>query len=203
MMNMQENACPEARPGWLGYIGVEDADATAAAVEAKGGRIRRAPEDIPGYGRFAVLADPQGAVFCVIAPAKDYAGKPSPVHRPGVPGFGGWHELYADDREKAFDFYSSLFGWTKDQAIDLGENGIYQLFAIGGVPSGGIMTRCAQMPGPAWSYYFNVESIETAVGRIRDAGGQIMMGPHPVPGGQWIVIGLDPQGLPFALVGAK
>lgn len=201
--SMPEHACAEDRPGWLGYIGVENADATAASVEAKGGRVHRAPQEIPGYGRFAVLADPQGAAFCIIAPAKDMAATPSPVHRPGVPGFGGWHELYTGDREKAFDFYSSLFGWTKDRAMDIGEMGIYQLFAIGGLPSGGMMTRCGEMPGPAWNYYFNVESIEAATNRIRDAGGQVLMGPHQVPSNDWIVMGLDPQGLPFSAVGPK
>jgi predicted enzyme related to lactoylglutathione lyase len=203
MTSPEETCSAGARPAWLGYIGVENADATAEAVAERGGRVLRAPQDIPGYGRFAVLADPQGAAFCVIAPTKDYAGKPSPAHRPGVPGFGGWHELYANDREKAFDFYSSLFGWTKDQAIDLGENGVYQLFAIGDVVSGGVMTRCGETPKPAWNYYFNVESVEAAISRIRDGGGEILMGPHQVPGGGWIVVARDPQGVPFSLVGAK
>ncbi len=199
VMNMPEGACEEARPGWLGYIGVEDADACAKAVEAKGGRIHRAPQDIPGYGRFAVLADPQGAAFCVIAPGKDHIGTPSRAHRPGVPGFGGWHELYADDLDTAFDFYSGLFGWTKDQAVDLGEMGVYQLFAIDGASAGGMMTCCGQTPGPRWNYYFNVESIEAAAARIRDAGGQLLMEPHQVPSGSWILMALDPQGVVFSL----
>ena len=51
------------RPCWTGYIAVDDVDAYAARVKAAGGVIRRAPEDIPGVGRFAVAADPHGAVF--------------------------------------------------------------------------------------------------------------------------------------------
>lgn len=200
---MPENACAEDRPGWLGYIGVADADATAAAVEAKGGRVYRAPEDIPGYGRFAVLADPQGAAFCIIAPPAEMQGTPSRVHRPGVPGFSGWHELYAEDREQAFEFYSSLFGWTKDQAVDLGPMGLYQLFAIDGAAAGGMMTRCPDVPAPGWNYYFNVESVEAATARIGGAGGRILMGPHQVPGGGWIVTALDPQGVAFSLTGPK
>lgn len=204
LMNLPEDACAAgARPGWLGYIGVEDADECAKSVEAKGGRIHRAPEDIPGYGRFAVLADPQGATFCVIAPGKEHSSAPTEAHRPGVPGFGGWHELYADDLEAAFDFYSGMFGWRKDQAVDLGEMGVYQLFAINGVQAGGMMKRPPNMPAALWNYYFNVESIEAAAARVREAGGQICMGPHQVPGGAWILMAFDPQGAMFSLVGPK
>lgn len=204
MMKLPEEACKSgARPGWFGYIGVNDADECAKNVEAKGGRIYRAPEDIPGYGRFAVLADPQGAVFCVIAPSEEYKDASSDAHKPGVPGFGGWHELDANDIETAFEFYSSLFGWTKDQVIDLGDMGVYQLFAINGVLSGGMMKRPPQMPAPCWNYYFNVESAKGAAERIRDAGGQVVMGPHQVPGGSWILMALDPQGVLFCLTSLK
>lgn len=204
MMKLEEDACKAgARPGWLGYVGVKDADECANSVSAKGGRTHCAPQDIPGYGRFAVLADPQGAVFCVIAPSEAQAGSSSDVWRPGVPGFGGWHELYAEDIEPAFDFYSSLFGWQKDQAVDLGEVGVYQLFAIDGVQAGGLMKRPPQMPVPCWNYYFNVESVGAAATSIRNAGGQVMMGPHQVPGGSWIVMALDPQGVMFSLTSQK
>lgn len=203
-MTLPKEACEAgARPGWLGYIGVADADERAKSVEAKGGRILRAPQDIPGYGRFAVLADPQGAVFCIIAPGKEHIESPARVHRPGVPGFGGWHELFTDDPEAAFEFYSSAFGWTKDQAVDLGELGVYQLFAIDGVPAGGIMKRPPNIPAPTWNYYFNVEAIDAAADRTREGGGQILMGPHQVPGGAWIVVALDPQGVPFFLLGPR
>lgn len=204
LMTLPDDACNAgARPAWLGYIGVENADDCAKRVEAKGGRIHHGPEDIPGYGRFAVLADPQGATFCIIAPSEQYKGSASEVHRPGVPGFGAWHELYADDAEAAFDFYSGMFGWKKDQAVDLGEMGVYQLFAINGVQAGGMMKRPPNMPMPVWNYYFNVDGIDAAATRVREAGGQVCMGPHQVPGGAWILMGLDPQGVLFSLTSAK
>jgi predicted enzyme related to lactoylglutathione lyase len=53
-------------PHWLTYFTVEDADATAEAASAAGGKVIMPPMDIPNTGRFAVLADPQGAVFAVI-----------------------------------------------------------------------------------------------------------------------------------------
>jgi len=50
---------------WLVYFAVDDCEATAKRAQATGGRINVPPTPIP-VGKFSVLADPQGAVFCVI-----------------------------------------------------------------------------------------------------------------------------------------
>jgi len=54
-------------PVWGCYVTVDDTDATARQCVDLGGKVIHGPEDIPGVGRFAVLADPQGAVVHVIA----------------------------------------------------------------------------------------------------------------------------------------
>jgi len=194
-----------ARPGWIGYVAVEDVDAVSARVKEAGGIIRRAPDDIPGIGRFAIVADPQGATFALFKGSGAEPHHPRPA--PCTPGLPGWHELHAADRESAFAFYTGLFGWTKTDAVDLGPMGIYQLFttgeAAGGVSVGGMMTKPEAMPAPCWLYYFNVEDIDAAAGRVTGSGGRILNGPHQVPGGSWIVQGLDPQGAMFALVGPR
>ncbi|WP_211462281.1 VOC family protein [Collimonas silvisoli] len=186
-----------ARPCWSGYIAVSDVDAYAARVAAAGGAIRRPPDDIPGVGRFAVAADPDGAPFILFKGNSD--AEPTPAAA-GTPGHIGWHELHAGDGEKAFAFYAGLFGWTKDEAIDMGPMGVYQTFASGGPAIGGMMTKTPDMPVPCWLYYVNVAGIDAAVTRINQGGGKVIMGPHQVPGGKWIVQGLDPQGAMFALV---
>lgn len=189
-----------ARPVWMGYVGVDDVDAYAAKVKAAGGAIHRASEDIPGIGRFAVVADPQGAAFILFRGTSDEAPTPA---TPGTPGRIGWHELRAADGGKAFEFYAGLFGWAKAEAIDMGPMGVYQLFATGDGPVGGMMTKSPEMPAPAWLYYFNVDAIDAAVARTKDAGGQILSEPMQVPGGSWIAQALDPQGAMFAMVAAK
>ena len=148
-----------ARPGWMGYIGVDDVDAYAARVKAAGGAIHRAPQDIPGIGRFAVASDPQGAAFILFKGSTD--AEPAPV-APGTSGHIGWHELHASDHESAYAFYSGMFGWTKGEAIDMGPMGVYQLFATGGDAAaggavGGMMNKMPDMPMPFWLYYFNVD----------------------------------------------
>jgi predicted enzyme related to lactoylglutathione lyase len=53
-------------PHWMPYFQVNDCDGTAANATAGGGQIHVSPSDIPNVGRFAMLADPQGAAFSVI-----------------------------------------------------------------------------------------------------------------------------------------
>ncbi len=195
---------PDARekgapPRWTGYIAVGEVDGTAARVAQAGGSIHHGPAEIPGVGRFAVVADPQGAMFVLFKGN----GEPAPQGAPGAPGHIGWHELHAADWESAFAFYSGLFGWTKAEAVDMGPIGTYQTFATGGAPVGGMMTKFPAEPRPSWLYYVNVEEIDAAAARVKQGGGQVVNGPQQVPGGSWIVHGLDPQGAQFALVGPR
>ena len=186
-----------ARPAWIGYIAADDVDAMAARVMGAGGAIHCGPDDIPGVGSFAKVTDPQGAAFTLFRPLD---GGPAPPPAGATPGRVGWHELHAADREAAFAFYAGLFGWTKAEAIDMGPMGIYQLFATGGAAAGGMMTKMEAMPAPFWLYYFNVDDIDAAMTRAKGAGGQVVHGPHEVPGGSWIARCVDPQGAMFAMV---
>ena len=54
-----------------------------------------------------------------------------------------------------------------------------------------------------WRYYVRVPSISAAKDVIEQKGGAVHMGPHQVPTGEWIIIGSDPQGAEFALVGGE
>lgn len=202
LMALPEEACAMgARPGWLGYVAVADVDSTAAQVQAAGGQVHKPPQDIPGVGRFAVVADPGGANFCLF---QGLPGDTPPAAPPGTPGTMGWHELHAGDQTREWTFYSGLFGWTKDTAMDMGAMGVYQLFKTGGADAvGGMMNRMPEVPQPFWLYYVNVEAIDAAVARIAAAGGQVINGPMEVPGGSWIVNAMDPQGAMFALVAPR
>jgi hypothetical protein len=196
---------PDARaagspPGWIGYVAVDDVDATAARMQSLGGTVPVPPRDIPGVGRFAVLADPQTAVLAVLTPSTTGPDEPADLR---APGRIGWHELLAADRESAFAVYSALFGWQKTEAVDLGVMGLYQLFSAGGQKIGGMFTKPPTVPVPFWLTYVNVGDIDAAVARVTASGGTILNGPLQVPGGDWILHGLDPQGAMFALLGQR
>jgi predicted enzyme related to lactoylglutathione lyase len=187
------------RPVWLGYIGVSDADAAAKRVAEAGGAIHRGPDDIPGVGRFAVVADPGGAVFQLLAPLPRQDAPP-PMDLAAL-GFVSWHELYTSSgQEAAFRFYSGQFGWETADIMDMGLMGKYRIFSVDGVPMGGMMDKPGNVPASVWGFYVNVDGIDAAVARIEANGGQTLMGPQEVPGGRWTVQALDPQGAAFALV---
>ncbi|MBN9550558.1 MAG: VOC family protein [Alphaproteobacteria bacterium] len=183
-------------PAWLGYIHTKDVDASTQALKDAGGAIHRAPSDIPGVGRFAVVADPQGAAFMFLQP--DQPDQP-PVPAT-TPGHIGWHELYTSDWRAAFDFYSHQFGWQSAGDFDMGEMGIYKTFSAGPESGGGMMNKPPQIPVPFWQFYFNVDAIDAAAKRVTDNGGKVLMGPMDVPSGQWIIQCQDPQGAHFALL---
>ncbi|MFG1395623.1 VOC family protein [Roseixanthobacter pseudopolyaromaticivorans] len=187
-------------PNWTGYVHVDDVDATAERSKTLGGALIFAPRDIPGVGRFAVIGDPQGAVISLFK-WEDESAHPLPDQM--AKGNVGWHELLARDWEAALPFYAELFGWQKDQAVDMGPMGTYQLFGQGGNAFGGMFTKPDAVPMPFWLYYFVVGDIDEAGARVKASGGQVINGPMPVPGGAFILQALDPQGAMFALVGGR
>ncbi len=202
VMELPEDArAAGAPPHWLAYIGTDDIDATVARATELGGTVMHPRTDIPNAGSFAVLADPQGAVFAV------YSGgdTDAPEHAEGPPTVGSfsWHELATTDFEDAFHFYSDLFGWHKNDAVDMGEHGTYQLYGRGEFEYGGMFNKTEDMPGPtgppAWQYYISVEDVNTAVETVKELGGQVLMGPHEVPDGDLIAQCQDPQGAFFAV----
>lgn len=202
LMDLPEQARKMGTPsGWMGYISVGDVDAAAAKVTSLGGTVHVQPADIPEVGRFAVVSDPQKAAFTLFRPLPMQAPPEDP--EPGTPGYIGWHELYAVDWEKEFDFYSAMFGWQKGDPMDMGEMGIYQLFTTGGPPIGGMFNKPRSMPSPFWLFYFNVDDIDGALIRVEGSGGKLLNGPMQVPGGDWIAQCKDPQGAMFALVGKR
>lgn len=67
MMDVTGRVPDEVPAQWLVYFAVPDTDAALASTTAGGGTAMVGPVDIPDMGRFAVLTDPQGAVFAVIA----------------------------------------------------------------------------------------------------------------------------------------
>ena len=190
-----------AHPTWLGYIHVPDVDAAAREIEQAGGKTLMT-HDIPNVGRIAMVTDPQGAPFYImkpIPPADDPNAK-SDVFDPKATQRCRWNELSTSDPAGARNFYGDRFGWTSDNFMPMGDQGEYRFIEQNGVTIGAIAgTMNGQQPH--WRYYFGVPSIAKAKETAQANGGKIVMGPMEVPGGDHIVIGIDPQGAEFALVG--
>ncbi|MGE0310814.1 MAG: VOC family protein [Lautropia sp.] len=187
-------------------MAVDDVDAAAAQTRILGGQVLVPPQDIPGVGRFSIVSDSQGAVLALSKGTPSDGAEPPPPPAPGTPGHIGWHELHTARIDAALAFYGELFGWRKGETMDMGPNGVYQLFATGAQGENADGGMVLQEPGaarPYWLYYVNVASVDTSLARIRAGGGKVLVEPHQVPGGSWIVLAVDPQGAAFAVAGRR
>jgi predicted enzyme related to lactoylglutathione lyase len=184
-----------APPHWMGFVGVAVVDQTAERVKALGGQVYVPPTDIPGAGRFALLADPQGATFGVHQGMTD---------QPPMTGLGtfGWSELMSADPDAGFAFYSELFGWQKSTAMDMGDMGTYQMFGPTADPNdmiGGMMRKPTGMPVSAWLHSVRVPSADEAAEVVKAHGGQVMNEPMDIPGGGRAAAFTDAQGAAFGV----
>jgi predicted enzyme related to lactoylglutathione lyase len=196
VMQLPDEVVKQGGPShWLTYIETQEVDESFAQAATLGARTFVPPTDIPDVGRFAVMADPQGALFALFTPLGDQR-----MVEPTMGEFS-WHELMTTSSNDGFAFYEALFGWKKTSAMDMGPQGIYQMFGLSSdVPVGGVYTIPEGMgASPNWLPYIHVENADAAAERVTQLGGTIKNGPMEVPGGDRIAICADLQGCVFAV----
>jgi uncharacterized protein len=181
---------PEGVPNhWIGHVLVDSADETAEKVKAAGGTILMDPMDIPEVGRFAPIADPQGAVVSAFQPAGD---GPTPE------GVFVWDELGTQDVEAAERFYGAVFGWT---STDMGEEyGGYKIFQIGETRVAGAMKLRDSSAPSGWAPYIAVDDADATVDKGKKLGGSALLEPMDVPAVGRIAVLSDPQGAVFGII---
>jgi predicted enzyme related to lactoylglutathione lyase len=204
---------PDGAPSaatWNTYIWVDSADETAAKAGAAGGSVLAEPFDVMNAGRMAVLADPEGAAFCVWQPG-DHKGA-QVVNEHGSLNF---NTLATRDQAAAETFYGAVFGW-KTLTIPAGVEwtlpgygdhleektpGLREQMAQMGAPEGFIdvvaaLTPLADGESAHWSVTFAVDDVAAVAAKARELGGQVVSGPTDVPWARQAVI-TDPQGATF------
>ncbi|HTX23380.1 MAG TPA: VOC family protein [Steroidobacteraceae bacterium] len=194
MMKLPAESAANGGSHWVAYVGVRDIEATVAAVPRLGGRVVKAPTQIPDGGRYALLMDPQNGLFGIFTPAS------SGMSGPEAQEFA-WHELATADHSAAFRFYHELFGWEQLAIHDMGPAGSYLIFGRHGERLGGMFSRPSTMASswPHWLLYASVPSAAKAAEATTAAGGRVVNGPMQVPGGSWIAQLVDPQGAAIAV----
>jgi len=200
-----DKTSPGTPPHWLASIAVPSVDDSVRQAIRLGGKLLTRPMDIPETGRYAKIADPQGAVVALFAPLHPAAAT---VFTPKLSEFS-WHELVTTNHEAAFAFYSALFGWERMGEHDVGAPvGTYLLFGQPGdqpagaepLAYGGMYSTSPAIPmPPSWLYYIHVPSADDAAKTVTALGGQVLNGPMEVPGGDSIAQCMDPQGAMFAV----
>ncbi len=183
-------------PHWMGYIEVEDIDATSEKVSSSSGKVLMPPTDIPDIGRFAVVQDPQGAVVSLFKSLDP--DEPTPEK----PKYGTicWHELATTDAKAAADFYKELFGWSS-VTQEYGATD-YTVFLIGEVPVAGMLQMTEEWQGapPHWMTYFSVENCDGAAEKATKLGAKVIVPPRDVPGTGRFATLIDPEGAVFSII---
>lgn len=186
-------------PSWLTYFAVDSADDSASLAASLGAQTLMPPTDIPGTGRFALLADPQGAHFGILQPLPMQDGTAGGAFDQGKPGHGNWHDLVTSDSAAALAFYGKLFGWNVSRAMPMGPEMTYHVLNRGGQDIGGCFASTSA--APFWKPYFSVTSANSAKAQVAALGGKVLHGPDEVPGGMFTLQCEDNQGITLALVG--
>ncbi|MFE4054380.1 VOC family protein [Streptomyces sp. YIM B13518] len=193
-----------ARPAWMIYYTVTDADATTEAVERAGGTVRVPPTDLEQWGRMAQYSDPLGGQFAVWQP-----GESKGVDLVDEPGSLCWTELYTSDAAAAKEFYGGVLGWRYSDMRMPGGEGTYTMIVPSGLPEermhGGLMEvgreELALAGGrPYWHPVFAVADCDAAVALVRELGGSVQMGPENAQGVGRLAVCLDPFGADFVVL---
>lgn len=182
-------------PHWMSYVTVENIDSVIARVRELNGTVIAEPFHVFDSGRMGLFQDPTGAVLALWQP-KEHIG----AHYKNIPGSLCWNELATNDREKAKDFFTRLFGWNADTAEMTGI--IYTSFKIGEMPVGGMYQMgedMGNMPSH-WLPYFSVEDCDAFVEKAVELGGKVLMPPSDVPKTGRFAVLQDPQGGAFAVI---
>jgi predicted enzyme related to lactoylglutathione lyase len=182
---------------WVSYIHVPSVDEATATATSSGGSVYVPPTDIPGVGRFAVIGDPQGAVF---SPFTDTS---MPGESPEVDGgheYGGvsWNELITADAENAKAFYGDVIGWQFEDAMMDGPMP-YTLLKQGETWCGGLMQKPNEVPVSMWVIYFLVADLDRSLADVSRLGGQPAGEIIEVPTVGRVSWATDPTGAVFAL----
>ncbi|MCX4906433.1 VOC family protein [Streptomyces sp. NBC_00878] len=170
---------------WTVYFATPDADALAGRIRAAGGQVITTPVPVGPYGRIALAADSESAVFGL------WEGGTHPgFGRRHGPGSFSWVELYARNTAVADSFYTRLFhdalfgpGTTRD----FGRVLVSEVFPV-------------EMP-PHFLVHFGVEDCEAVLGAVVRLGGRVQATPFDTSYGRVAVV-TDNQGASFALLQA-
>lgn len=200
---------------WNSYVWVDSADDATAKAVAAGGSVVTEPFDVMDAGRMAMLADPEGAVFCVWQAARHKGARVVNEH-----GALTFNVLHSRDLEAAATFYGQVFGWEK---LNIGSGSMWALAGYGDhleeltpglregmaamdaphrfedvVASMGLIS--ADQPGmPAhWAVTFAVDDALEVAKRAVGLGGTVTMEPTDVPWSRMAVLA-DPQGASFGI----
>ena len=193
---LQRPLRPGRRPSWISFIATPNIDKAEAVAEQNGAKPLLRPQSLAHLGQGAVLADPQGAVFAMLA---SDSGDPPDVL--ADPGDWIWSSLVTTDPQAAAAFYGTVFGDTVFPLPDTGDAG-HLILASDGYARGSVNPIPAGWSNgrPRWVSYVRVDDAAATASRVSALGGQVVVPPHLDRHGGQIALVADPAGALFGLL---
>jgi predicted enzyme related to lactoylglutathione lyase len=184
------------RPAWLAFIAVRDVDAAKRTALEHGAKVVFEPRTFPQRGRQAVFADPEGAVFAVLA-----SGSGNPPDVLAAPGEWIWSSLHAKDPDTGAAFYQALFGYD---VFDLpSEDGLDHLILSSDDYARASVNAFPKDSSRRHSHWLNFVRVVDAVDAAAKAvalGGRVLVEPHIDRHGGKLAVVADPTGALFGLM---
>jgi uncharacterized protein len=182
-------------PLWLTFLAVHDVDAAQQLAVQNGGKVLAQSHNYPHRGRQAVLLDPDGAVFAVLA-----AEGGDPPDYLAAPGEWIWHSLLVADPKRESAFYKALFGY---EVYDLSNEGdthyilssdSYARAGLNALPSDSLRRH------PHWLNFVRVTNAADSAKKALALGGLVLVEPRVDRHGGQLAVLADPSGAPFGVM---
>jgi uncharacterized protein len=188
------------QPAWLTFLAVRDVNAAQKATLQHGGKVVSPPHSYPQRGRQALLADPDGAVFEVLA-----AQGGDPPDYLAAPGEWIWSSLLVKDPKQETAFYKTLFGYdvydlaSEDGAADDAQHYILSTddtarVGLNALPADSMRRR------PHWLNFVRVTDAAETAKKAVALGGRVLVEPRIDRHGGQLAVLADPSGAPLGIM---
>lgn len=174
---------------WLAAISVTDPAQSVATAKKLGATIRQDVTDLPGWGTYSLIQDPQGAPLLLVKPARSLGG---------TEGYSGWRwaELWTPDTKAAADFYQQVVGYELEP-VTVG-NETYDVLGTAGKRQAGLVALDRADIAPRWAPYVGVTDLRGILVRVWQAGGRVLREPAEInfeaAGANRVALIADPSG---------
>jgi hypothetical protein len=186
----------EQQPAWLTFIAVRDVDANLRIALAQGAKVVSPARSYPKRGRQAVLADPEGAVFAILASSSGDA--------PDFLAESGewiWSALLSRDPGAEAAFYQEVFSYDVfDLASDDGKEHVILSSDNFARASANALPGDSVHSHPHWLNFIRVDDTIARVAKAVASGGRVLVAPHVDRHGGHVAVVADPAGAPFGLM---
>ncbi len=186
----------QRQPQWLSFFAVQDVDATEKLAVQHGARLLFGPRSFPNRGREAVLADPQGAVFAILASSSG-----DPPDFLADPREWIWSSLITSDPNEAAAFYQTLFDYDVFELPSM-SGAVHLLLASHNYARASVnaLPPNATHANPSWLNYVRVDDAAEMTARAVALGGRVLVPPHEDRQGGKVALIADPDGAAFGLL---